>query len=194
MKLYVKSSYARDQQPRYADWAKAIKADIRNVASCKSQEDLDNLEIQSYNSNYIKGIWNSRFEKMGITDFDEKIDNIIDWLYDNLNHVKEYSDKFSKEVASADVIADKIANYLDGRYDYKVEPEGIVVMPEDLSRDALINFIDDLIAALNGRYFVTARGGSWTSWNIKISGEDGPDIEYQIGPTDDGSAWLIREV
>lgn len=191
MKRYIRSaSYRRRELPRYQEWIKALKQDIRNVAACRNEEDLANLEIKSWNSNSEKHIWNSRFEKMGVTDFDEKIDLIIDWLYDSVKYAKETSDTYTNEISTADEVQSKIRNYL-AQHDYYFDEfdSMFIVRPEDLSRDALINFIDDLISTLGGRYHGTGRGGSWTAWNIMIDG-----IEYQIGPTDSREAWEIREV
>lgn len=194
MKVYIKSqSYRRRELPNYQAWFKAIKRDIRNVAACQDEEDLANLKLTSGNSDYEKRIWNERFEKKGVTDFDEKIDLIIDWLYDSANYIKETADKYSSEIEVADVLQDKIIDFLSKDYNCTVTPEGIEVTCEAMNRDALINMIDSLITNLNGRYHGTGRGGSWTAWNILLYGDGDKGIEYQIGPNKDRTAWLIRE-
>ena len=96
MKLYIKSeSYRRRELPNYQAWFKAIKQDIRNVAACRNEQELADLELKSTNSKMEKRIWNDRFEKKGITDFDEKIDLIIDWLYDSAHYIKQTADTYS---------------------------------------------------------------------------------------------------
>lgn len=194
MKVYIKSqSYRRRELPNYQAWLKAIKRDIRNVAACQDEEDLANLKLTSGNSDYEKRIWDERFEKQGVTDFDEKIDLIIDWLYDSANYIKETADRYSSEIDVADTLQDKIINFLSRDYNCTVTSEGIEVTCEVMNRDALINMIDSLIENLNGKYHGTGRGGSWSSWNILLYGDGDKGIEYQIGPNADKTAWLIRE-
>lgn len=195
MKLYIKSeSYRRRELPNYQAMFKAIKQDIRNVAACRNEQELSDLELKSSNSNYEKQIWNDRFEKMDVTDFDEKIDLIIDWLYDSANYVKKTADTYSSEIDAADALQDKIIDFLSRDYNCIVTPEGIEVTCEAMNRDALINMIDSLITNLNGKYHGTGRGGSWTAWNVLLYGDGETGVEYQIGPNKDRTAWLIREV
>lgn len=193
MKKYIKSarqSYRRTQAQGMPAQVAAIRKDIRTVARCENQAELDACDIQSYNPKYIKHVWESLAEKKGIVDFDEKIDLILEWLQSNLVYFKEQADNYTKEVETADAVTSKIENYLDStNLYYDTQDDGIHVSPDDRSRDALIAFIDDMLADLGGKYFGTGRGGSWTSWNVKIDG-----IEFQIGPSDDGTCWLIREV
>lgn len=187
MKRYVKASYRRSQ-----DWqgmVDAIKHDIRVIARCNDEADLAAADIHSSNPNAIKHIWNEHAENKGM-DFDEKIDYILDYLYQSLQYFKEELDRKQQETNKADNILFEIENYLrDNQFNFETDVDHIYVYPLYRSRDELIRFIDGLIAELGGRYFGTGRGGSWTSWNILIDG-----IEFQIGPDDYKDCWLIREV
>ena len=191
MKKYIKCSYTRTQLPQYQDWAKAVKHDIRAVARCQTQEDLDACDIESWNPKYIKKAWDELAAKQNITDFDDKIDMILDWLYNQLKYNNDKIEQYSKDVETADRVNESIERYLKMEdFDYSIQDDGFHVYTavyED--RDSLIAFIDDLLKDLGGKYFGTGRGGSWTSWNVKING-----IEYQIGPHDKDDCWLIREV
>ena len=201
MKRYIKSeSYRRRELPNNQAKLKALRQDIRNVASCRNEQDLENLEIQSWNSKYAKRIWNDNFEKQGIVDFEDKIDFIIDWLYENARYTKETISRFSSEISKADEVFNRITKYLANYkptetfpylqpLTYEVKSDEIYVYPEKYSRADLIRFIDHLIRDLDGRYYGTGRGGSWTSWNVLIDG-----IEFQIGPSDTEDCWTIREV
>lgn len=199
MKKYVRSaSYRRQHTASLPDAISALHSDIRAVARCENQAELDACEIKSYNPKYIKKVWEDLAEKQGITDFDEKIDMILEWLQNTMQFYKTDMNKYFEEVKAADAVIQKIMHYLDTVPNYcysftstdsifEIEP----LTPEDadLSRSSLQQFIDNLLEALGGRYYGTGRGGSWTSWNVLIDG-----IEFQIGPSNDGSCWIIREV
>lgn len=191
MKVYIKSSYTRNELPRYQEWAKATKRDIRRVAKCDNQEELDACDIESWNPKSVKKIWDELAAKQNITDFDDKVDLILDWLYNHLTYVEEQIKEYSGNVDKADRVNESIERYLKMEgFDYSIQDDGFHVytaLYED--RDSLIAFIDDLLKDLGGKYFGTGRGGSWTSWNVKIDG-----IEYQVGPHDKDDCWLIREV
>lgn len=197
MKRYIRSeSYRRQHTASLPDAISALRSDIKTIARCENQAELDTCEIKSYNSKYIKKVWEDLAEKQGITDFDEKIDMILEWLQNSMQYYKADMDKYSEEVKTADAVINKIMNYMKTVTDYcysfnsvdsifEIEP----MDGSDLSRSSLQQFIDNLLEALGGRYYGTGRGGSWTSWNVLIDG-----IEFQIGPSDDRSCWIIREI
>ena len=173
MKKYIKAqSYRRLQAENYPAWIAAIRKDIRTVARCENQEELDNCEILSWNPKSIKKIWEDIAKKQNIEDFDEKIDMIIDYLQSNLDYFKKENENYSSEVEKADRVIEEIERYLETSTNlyYDIQEDGIHVSPDDRSRDALIAFIDDMLADLGGRYYGTGRGGSWTSWNVLING------------------------
>lgn len=192
MKKYIRSeSFRRRELPNYQRWYKAVRQDIRRVGACQNEEDLANLELASSNGDFQKDVWNERFENMGVTDFDEKIDLIIDWLCDTADYIKETSNRYSTGIETADRVLKDMEEYLTSRnFSHEVTSDGIKVYPENGTRDDLIQFIDDLIASLGGKYHGTGRGGSWSAWNVLIDG-----IEFQIGPPSrESDCWLIREV
>ncbi len=43
--------------------------------------------------------------------------------------------------------------------------------PEGATHDDCIEFVDRVVEAVNGRYYGTGRGGSWTAWNIAAPGK-----------------------
>ena len=197
MKRSVRSaSYRRQHTASLPDAISALRSDIRTVARCENQSELDTCEIKSYNPKYIKKVWENLAEKHGITDFDEKIDMILEWLQNTMQYYKTDMNKYSEEIKTADTVINKIMDYMktvsDYCYQFSSTDSTFEIEPmdgADLSRSSLQKFIDNLLEALGGRYYGTGRGGSWTSWNVLIDG-----IEFQIGPSGDGSCWTIREV
>ena len=189
---YVKAAnkFRRQLVEDYPKVISMLHKYIREVARCENQAELEATE--AYSSRGLT--WDKSLQD--ITDFDEKIDIIIETFQKEIDMFKGFqADKLDEISREEQAVADIEAYLSSIGIDFDTQEDGIHVYPTDLSRESLISFIDNLIATLDGRYFGTGRGGSWSAWNVLING-----IDFQIGPIDrvhlsykgDENCWLIK--
>ena len=188
------SSFRRELAEQYPGIISNLRHDIREVARCENQAELEACKAYG-NMGYH---WELQAQRKGITDFDEKLDMIIDDIYSLLNMHKGFLTKKTEEIAREDQAVADIESYLTSSgISYDVQEDGIHVFPESATREDLIQFIDNLIAATGGTYHGTGRGSSWSAWHVLINGIDfevGPRSVVNLGSRGDGQddCWLIK--
>ena len=162
MKKYIKSS------TDYAGWYRALKADRRKVASLDpdttTYEDLHQIDWESGRTS--SQIVDSN-EKKGMN-VEDCIEDLIDTFQENLAYCKNEMDKERDYNASAEQLHGSLSAFLDDAYNVIDETEfsWIIEPPVDATHQDCIAFVDDVKDAIDGRYYGTGRGGSWTAWGL----------------------------
>lgn len=189
---YIKAnSFRKKMTEDYPKVIAMLRGWIREVSRCETLEELQHTEA------YRSRGWDRDARMQDTTlDFTEKLDMIIDSLYNEINTFTQFQTEKLDELSREEQAISDIEQYLTGAgISFVTQEDGIHVYPDDLGRASLVNFIDNLIAALGGQYFGTGRGGSWTAWHVLING-----IDFEIGPIDgvilsykgDEDCWLIK--
>lgn len=165
MKKYIKSS------TNYAGLYHAIKLDRRKVASLDpdttTYEDLNAIEWRSgrLSANIVK-----LYEEKGLS-VEECIEDLIDTFQQRLASCKNEMDKERDYKARAEQIRDILSAFLDEEYNVidETERSWIIEPPANASHQDCIAFVDDVKDAIDGRYYGTGRGGSWSMWDLLSS-------------------------
>lgn len=162
MKRYVKASIF-DAYEGISKRLTALKHDFKMLAKCDSLEDVKNTEWMSWN---ISRFISRDIEKGQLKE--DAIDNMLDFLHEqiveckkDLEDAQEYEDKCSG-------LMNNLSNSIASIYDViDVSDEYVLVQPfEGANHKDCIQFVDHVVSLLGCKFSGTARGGSWTQWDL----------------------------
>lgn len=157
------------------EFQKTIKRDVRKIAAVDPEtttyEDLKQLDLSvPYFSKAI-----AHCEEKGLS-IEDCIDYVIeqsrqwlDWVQSEYNQKAEYDKK-------VDSLIPVLNSFLKSNYvilDYDKNDEGAkwtIEAPTNATHDDCIEFADSIVDAVNGKYYMTTRGGSWSNWHILANG------------------------
>ena len=183
MKKYIKAT------TDYAGLYQALKRDRRKVASLDpdttTYEDLAAIEWNSgRTSSWI--IDSNKKKGMSIEDC---IEDLIDTFQERLAFCKNEMDKEREYNARAEQLREILNAFLDDAYNVIDETEfgWIIEPPADSTHQDCIKFVDDVKDAIDGRYYGTGRGGSWTAWDL-LSADN---VRVKAGWTRD-NMWYVE--
>lgn len=144
---------------------KAIRNDIRLISRCDTIEDIEaNVDkFQAYNGKFILRNLTKK------PDFEEAADNVLDSLYEFLRSTKEDIEKARENESNMQDLADILSAKLSQIYDVQTvsEFEMYVIPPEGATHKDCIAFVDEVCKIINGKFYGTGRGGSWSKWNLR---------------------------
>lgn len=183
MKRYIKAN------TDFKGWLSAAKKDLRRAASLDpdttTYEDLKNIE---WGSGRFPSVWINKSEKQGES-VEDCIDRLLDEFYNIIADLKE--EIKAKDVYDTQVYALKpnLSAYLEDNYDVidQTEDSWIIEPPENATQKDCIAFVDDIKDFINGQYWGTSRGGSWTSWDLLSDGK----VYLKAGWTRDNK-WYVE--
>lgn len=174
---------------------KELKAIIRQVASLDpdvtTYEELHNIAKQFGYDSVVR-----QYEQKGLS-----IEDCIDKLIDELRYWVKYGNEQQQKKVEYDNTIDnrlipKITKYLNNNYtvidtDRDDEHMFWCVKPP-VEGESVIDFVDGIVATVNGDYTFTGRGGSWSVWNLVTSDgiqlKAGWDIRYDKF----GDNWMVE--
>lgn len=174
---------------------KELKAIIRQVASLDpdvtTYEELHNIAKQFGYNSVVR-----QYEQKGLS-----IEDCIDKLIDELRYWVKYGNEQQQKKAEYDNTIDnrlipKITKYLNNNYtiidtDHDDEHMFWCVRPP-VEGESVIDFVDGIVATVNGDYTFTGRGGSWSVWNLVTS--DGIQLKAGWDTRYDkfGDNWMVE--
>ena len=165
----------------------ALRGDIKLLMNCDTAEDVKAHaeEFQMYNcANIIE-----RKMAKGMSEADA-IDSTETYLMNCLSQWKSDMVKFRDEAAVAMQTFNTVKNALSQYELISADEERCVLKYRPIEGAAhkdCIEFVDAVVAAVNGKYNFTGRGGSWTRWDIRTA--DG--VMLKAGWDDDGDTWSV---
>lgn len=101
---------------------------------------------------------------------EEAIDDMLDSMYQDIQSIKADIDNRSAYEEEADRLMTHL-EHLDGAYELISNDGNIMIFnaPEGANHQDCIEFVDDVVSAIQGKYSGTGRGGSWTAWDLRSS-------------------------
>lgn len=165
----------------------ALRSDIKLLMNCDTAADVKAhaKEFQMYNcANIIE-----RKMVKGMSEADA-IDSTETYLMNCLNQWKSDMVKFRDDAAVAMKTFNTVKNALSQYELISADEERCVLKYRPIEGAAhkdCIEFVDAVVAAVNGKYNFTGRGGSWTRWDIRTA--DG--VILKAGWDDDGDTWSV---
>ena len=165
MKRYIKASTAivGGSSEELKTQLLGIQKDFKSLARCETLEDVNNAQWSYWR---IDNLINHAVSKQGKS-VEEAIDDMLDSLHEDIQKLKlDIQEKIEYEQKSNELMI--YLEHLDGEYDL-VSNDGQVMLfnaPEGATHRDCIAFVDDVVSAIEGRYYGTGRGGSWTAWDI----------------------------
>ena len=165
----------------------ALRGDIKLLMNCDTAEDVKAHaeEFQMYNcANIVE-----RKMERGMSEADA-IDSTETYLMNCLSQWKSDMVKFRDEAAVAMQTFNTVKNALSQYELISADEEKCVLKykpVEGAAHKDCIEFVDAVVAAVNGKYNFTGRGGSWTRWDIRTA--DG--VMLKAGWDDDGDTWSV---
>lgn len=165
-----------------------IKHDIKTLFGCNTIADITNASWESVRKKYIDNKI-AKLESAG-KDFEAIQNEILEIFYYHRSILKDKTDKL--EIANklaAEEMA-KLEKDLSAQYT-EISNDGTELkfeIPEGASHNDAIAFADAAEKSLNGRYYVTGRGGSWSAWNLLSANK----LEYQAGWGDNGACFFVK--
>lgn len=169
MKLHIKEDLNSN-----LEFQKTIRRDVRKIAAVDPEtttyEDLKQLDLVPY---FLHAI--AHCEKKGLP-IEDCVDYVIeqsrqwlDWIQGEYNKKAEYDKK-------VDSLIPVLNSFLKSNYvilDYDKNDEGAkwtIKAPAHATQDDCVDFVDSVVNAIDGKYYITARGGSWSRWDILANG------------------------
>ena len=142
-----------------------LKADLKSIAQCSTMEDVEAVEWKQWRlSNFIR----REVEDNGVC-VDDAIQNNIEWLCEQIKKTKQDYNNTLEYEQNALTLMKQIEEKLR-QVEYRIlsaDSYKIVVQPpEDANHNDCITFVDNVVVAIDGRFNGTARGGSWTKWDL----------------------------
>lgn len=190
-KLRIKES--AEPANKINEFIKAFKADLRKIASIDpdtaTYDDLLNINWNSFN---LKGIISTQEEK-GLS-VDDCIDKLITIQTERIAYLKNKQKEYTEYNTRVNNFKSVLDRYLTTNYNVienKVTEDGIywyIELPEGARHKDCIEFVDGVVDAVNGKYSGTARGGSWTTWDIRTA--DG--IRVRAGWGNPKNCWKVE--
>lgn len=164
-----------------------LRADIKLLFNCETVEEVfeHESEFKEFNcANIIK----RKLDK-GMSP-DDAIEFMSDYLMRTWNQWKADMVVFKSNADKATIAFNAVKNKLS-QYELISADEDACVLKyrpvEGASHKDCVEFVDAVVAAVNGKYNFTGRGGSWTRWDIRT--EDG--VMLKAGWDDDGNTWSV---
>lgn len=143
-----------------------LRADMRLLSRCDTYDDVI-ANADNFREMNVPNLIDRHMQK-GM-DFDEAYDEVLDSLT-QLMHIgkREHGETSAKE-KKMDELSAKLAVSLKRRYPdiVQVDPYKFYLVPEVADHQACIAFADNVADLINGNYYGTGRGGSWTTWNMR---------------------------
>lgn len=166
---------------------KGLRNDIKLLMNCETAEDVKSHahEFEMFNcANIIE-----RKMAKGMPE-EEAIDSMQTYLMQCWGQWKADMTKFKADADKATEAFNVVKNTLS-EYELISADEDKCILKyrpiEGASHNDCIKFVDDVVAAVNGKYNFTGRGGSWTRWDIRTA--DG--VMIKAGWDDDGDTWSV---
>lgn len=165
----------------------ALRSDIKLLMDCNTAEDVNAHaeEFQMYNcANIIE-----RKMSRGMSEA-EAIDSTETYLMNCLSQWKSDMVKFRDDATVAMQTFNTVKNALSQYELISADEERCVLKyrpVEGATHKDCIEFVDAVVAAVDGKYNFTGRGGSWTRWDIRTA--DG--VMLKAGWDDDGDTWSV---
>lgn len=161
-----------------------LQADLKSLAQCSTIEDVDAVEWKAWRlSNFI----HNEIERNGVSVNDAIQDN-IEWLCDQIKKTKQdYRNTLDYEQNAVKLMKEIEAKLRQVQYHIlSADDTKIVVQPpENANHRDCITFVDNVVVAIDGKFHGTARGGSWTQWDLLSSG----GVRFKAGWEDDN--WVV---
>lgn len=162
MKKYIKASISSSSQELKSK-LKGLKSDFLQLARCETLEDVQTALWSYWNvGNFIQ----RKIDKGQAVE--EAIDDMLDSIYQDIQTVKsEIEYKVAYEERASKLMTE--LEHLDSLYDLVGNNGEIMIFnaPEGATHQDCIEFVDDVVSAIKGRYTTTGRGGSWTAWDLQ---------------------------
>lgn len=183
MKRYIKCT------TDYNGMYNAYRADRRKLASLDpvstTYEDLRHID---YESGRLLTIILDHAEEQNVP-VDDCIEDLIDACIENMKYAKDAIAKSEKYSTAASQLHSILSDYLDDYYNVidQTENSWTIEPPANATHQDCIEFADNVKDAINGRYYGTARGGSWTTWDLLSEN----NVEVKVGWTRDDS-WYVE--
>lgn len=165
----------------------ALRSDIKLLMNCDTAEDVKAHaeEFQMYNcANIVE-----RKMAKGMSEADA-IDSTETYLMNCLSQWKSDMVKFRDEAAVAMQTFNTVKDALSQYELISADEEKCVLKYKPIEgavHKDCVEFVDAVVAAVNGKYNFTGRGGSWTRWDIRTA--DG--VMLKAGWDDDGDTWSV---
>lgn len=152
-----------------------LKKDIKTLLKCNDVDDLNNA---SWEALKLDNVVNRRMKTTNQS-FEDTVDEVVDSLFDNIRSIKTELLKKEEKLESGKKWISTLVNSLESN-GYKViraDEESLIVEGNGKTHDDCIAFADTVVSIINGRYHGTARGGSWSTW--EVFSED--SVSFQVG-------------
>ena len=164
-----------------------LRADIKLLFNCETVEEVfeHESEFKEFNcANIIK----RKLDK-GMSP-DDALEFMSDYLMRTWNQWKTDMAVFKSNADKAMAAFNAVKNALSQYELISADEERCVLKYrpiEGATHKDCIEFVDAVVAAVNGKYDFTGRGGSWTRWDIRTA--DG--IMLKAGWDDHGDTWSV---
>lgn len=164
-----------------------LRADIKLLFNCETVEEVfeHESEFKEFNcANIIK----RKLDK-GMSP-EDALDFMSDYLMRTWNQWKTDMVVFKSNADKAMAAFNAVKNALSQYELISADEERCVLKYrpiEGATHKDCIEFVDAVVAAVNGKYDFTGRGGSWTRWDIRTA--DG--VMLKAGWDDHGDTWSV---
>lgn len=164
-----------------------LRADIKLLFNCETVEEVfeHESEFKEFNcANIIK----RKLDK-GMSP-EDALDFMSDYLMRTWNQWKTDMAVFKSNADKAMAAFNAVKNALSQYELISADEERCVLKYrpiEGATHKDCIEFVDAVVAAVNGKYDFTGRGGSWTRWDIRTA--DG--VMLKAGWDDHGDTWSV---
>lgn len=164
-----------------------LRADIKLLFNCETVEEVfeHESEFKEFNcANIIK----RKLDK-GMSP-EDALDFMSDYLMRTWNQWKTDMAVFKSNADKAMTAFNAVKNALSQYELISADEERCVLKYrpiEGATHKDCIEFVDAVVAAVNGKYDFTGRGGSWTRWDIRTA--DG--VMLKAGWDDHGDTWSV---
>ena len=197
MKLYINErTYRPERNPR--EFIRELRLDLSKVASIDTQsctyDDILSLDVSRGARDIIKNCVD-KAQKKGWTP-EDCVDDILVEIQGWMDWFKQELKDRQEQDIKADEIYRILDNFLNNNYEV-IEQKfengyfEFVIEPSELSDHSdCINFADDIVAAVKGRYYGTGRGGSWSMWNILAYN----GLELKAGWKDHSDNFIVKAI
>ena len=164
-----------------------LRADIKLLFNCETVEEVfeHESEFKEFNcANIIK----RKLDK-GMSP-EDALDFMSDYLMRTWNQWKTDMAVFKSNADKAMAAFNAVKNALSQYELISADEERCVLKYrpiEGATHKDCIEFVDAVVAAVNGKYDFTGRGGSWTRWDIRTAN----GVMLKAGWDDHGDTWSV---
>ena len=151
----------------YKKQYKNLLQDIKYVLNSDNIEDIRAYDKESQGEYILSKLFDSRMNKQNMS-FEDAKEDVIDFLYRTRANARSELELRNKRSLDSKSIMNKVKSELSKDYKLVSESENTLYFkaPDNSTHDDCIAFVDKVVAASGGKYTFTARGGSWTLWDI----------------------------